>query len=136
MNVEFLKKLEQICLENSIDIIENWGDEFILMYKGTTFNLQCWEDEEGINTVLTVSEVIVKGKTFSYQTYPFIDIELNSGVSNNIDNILYETIDSILGCNIRQRIVKLVNLWESLIDDLPLEDQEILKSYIKYEINN
>ena len=134
MNAEFLKKLEEACLKNSIDITENWGEELILMYRGTTFNLQCWEDEDGLNTSLTVTEVIVKGKTFDYQTYPFIDRDLSGESSNNIDDVIYEIIEAILDCDIRQRVVKLVNLWDSFTDDIPLEDQEMLKSYIKYKL--
>lgn len=134
MNAEFLKKLEEACLKNSIDIIENWGEELILMYRGTTFNLQCWEEGDELNTSLTVTEVIVKGKTFDYQTYPFIDRDLSGESSNNIDDVIYEIIEAILDCDIRQRVVKLVNLWDSFIDDIPLEDQEMLKSYIKYKL--
>lgn len=134
MNAEFLKKLEEDCLKNSIDIIANWGEEFILMYRGTTFNLQCWEEKDELNTSLTVTEVIVKGKTLNYQTYPFIDLDLSGKPSNNIDDVLYEIIEAILDCDIRQRVVKLVNLWDSFIGDIPLEDQEMLKSYIKYEL--
>jgi hypothetical protein len=134
MNAEFLKKLEEACLKNSIDITENWGEELILMYRGTTFNLQCWEEEDGLNTSLTVTDVIVKGKTFNYQTYPFIDVDLSGKPSTNIDDVLYEIIEAILDCNIRQRVVKLVNMWDSFIEDIPLEDQEMLKSYIKYKL--
>lgn len=134
MNAEFLKKLEEACLKNSIDIIENWGDELILMYKGTTFNLQCWEEGDELNISLTVTEVIVKGKTLNYQTYSFINLDLSGEPSNNIDDVLYETIEAILDCDIRQKVVKLVNLWDSFIEDIPLEDQELIKSYIKYEL--
>lgn len=134
MNAEFLKKLEEACLKNSIDIIENWGEELILMYRGTTFNLQCWEEGDELNTSLTVTEVIVKGKTFDHQTYPFIDRDLSGESSNNIDDVIYEIIEAILDCDLRQNVVKLVNLWDSFIEDIPLEEQEMLKSYIKYKL--
>lgn len=128
---EFLNKIKDICKTHNIDIEVLCEDEIQLTYNGITFDLQYYESYDNkLEVPLTVVSMLIKGKEYGYEEYDFIDIDYSSSY-DTVEEAIIEVMDTILNCDARRKIVKIINSFESYIEDMTEKDLKILMSYIK-----
>jgi hypothetical protein len=72
----------------------------------------------------------IKGKDYDWETYSFVDIDFTA-TYNTVDEAVEDVIDVVLNCGERRRVLKIINSFESFIEDMPKDDVETLISYIK-----
>ena len=130
MNAEFLSKLKTHCDKYNIDIDILDENELLLIYNGTTFDLQYDETDSGIEIPLSITEINVKGKVYNYQYYSFVD-EDYTDCYDTIDDAIDGVINAVVSSDVRKRTLRLLNSWESFIEDISEQDLNILVTYIK-----
>lgn len=128
---EFLNRLIENCKTHNIDI-DNFGDgEIQLTYNYITFDLQFFMSHDNkLEVPLTVVSMLIKGKEYNYEHYDFVDIDYSSSY-DTVEEAIIEVMDAILNCDDRRKIVKIINSFESYIEDMTEKDLKILMSYIK-----
>ena len=133
MEKEFLNKLKIECNKNNIDLdveSEKQGDiQLNLTYNGAVFNLQCYEHKNKLYATFTIITLFIKGSEYNYEDYSFVDKDY-SDVYDTVDNAISEIIDTILNCNVRRTALRIINNFESFIEDMSDEEMDILLSYI------
>ena len=75
MEKEFLTKLKKRCEDLGIDIDTLGDSEKLLIYNGTTFNIQYYTYNNKLEIPLSIVSMNIKGKEYDYKTYNFVDID-------------------------------------------------------------
>lgn len=130
MEKEFLDKLKNRCNSLGIDIDILGDSELLLIYNGTTFNVQYYMWGDKLEIPLTIVNMLIKGKEYDYDTYSFVDVDYTDSY-DTVDEAVEEVIDIVVNSDDRRKAVKVINSFESFIEDMKEEDLEILLSYIK-----
>ena len=127
---EFLEKLKNRCNSLGIDIDILGDSEILLIYNGTTFNMQYYMYNNKLEIPLSIVNMIIKGKEYRYEDYNFVDINYTD-FYNTVDEAVYEVTDAVVNSDVRRKALKVINSFESFIEDMKQDDLDILLSYIK-----
>ena len=127
---EFLEKLKNRCnsLKIDIDILED--SEILLIYNGTTFNMQYYMYNNKLEVPLSIVNIIIKGKEYRYEDYNFVDVDYTDSY-NTVNEAVEEVTDVVINSDVRRKALKVINSFESFIEDMKQDDLDILLSYIK-----
>ena len=130
MEKEFFAKLKKNCNIHGIDIDIICDEEIQLIYNGTIFDVQCCEYDGKLEVPLSIVSMSIKGKDYDYDVYNFVDIDFTD-TYNTVDEAVEDVIDVVLNSDDRRKVLKIINSFETYIEDMKQEDWEILLSYIK-----
>ena len=134
MEKEFLEKLKKNCNIHGIDIDIICDEEIQLIYNGTIFDVQFYEDNGKLEVPLSIVCMIIRGKEYNWETYPFVDIDFSDSY-DTVDDAIENVIDVVLNSDDRRKVLKIINSFETYIEDMKQEDWGILLSYIKNNYN-
>ena len=127
---EFLEKLKNRCNSLGIDIDILGDSEILLIYNGTTFNMQYYIYNNKLEVPLSIVSMIIKGKEYGYEDYNFVDVNYTDSY-NTVDEAVDEVTDAVVNSDVRRKALKVINSFESFIEDMKQDDLDILLSYIK-----
>ena len=127
---EFLEKLKNRCNSLKIDIDILGDSEILLIYNGTTFNMQYYMYNNKLEVPLSIVSIIIKGKEYGYEDYDFVDVDYTDSY-NTVDDAVDEVTDAVLNSDARRKALKVINSFESFIEDMKQDDLNILLSYVK-----
>ena len=130
MEKEFLDKLKNRCDILGIDIDILGDSEWLLIYNGTTFNMQFYVCDDKLEIPLSIVSMTIKGKEYDYGTYNFVDIDYTDSY-DTVDTAVEEVTDTVINSDDRRKALKVINSFESFIEDMKQDDLDILLSYIK-----
>ena len=130
MEKEFLEKLKNRCNSLGIDIDILGDSEILLIYNGTTFNMQYYMYNNKLEVPLSIVSMIIKGKEYRYEDYNFVDVDYTD-FYNTVDEAVEEVTDIVVNSDVRRNALKVINSFESFIEDMKQDDLDILLSYIK-----
>lgn len=130
MEKEFLDKLKNRCNSLSIDIDILGDSELLLIYNGTTFNMQYYVNNNKLEIPLSIVSMDIRGKEYGYETYSFVDVDYTDSY-NTVDEAVIEVVDAVINSDNRRKVLRIVNSFESFIEDMKQDDLDILFSYIK-----
>ena len=130
MEKEFLDKLKSKCNSLGIDIDILGDSELLLIYNGTTFNMQYYMYNNKLEIPLSIVSMTIKGKEYGYETYSFVDIDYTDSY-NTVDEAIEEVTDTVINSDNRRKVLKIISSFESFIEDMKQDDLNVLLSYIK-----
>ena len=130
MEKEFFTELKKKCNIHGIDIDIICDEEINLIYNGTTFDVQCCEYDGKIDVPISIVSMSIKGKDYDWETYSFVDIDFTD-TYNTVNEAVEDVIDIVLNSDDRRKVLKIINSFESFIEDMPEDDLDVLISYIK-----
>ena len=130
MEKEFLEKLKNRCNSLGIDIDMLDDSELLLIYNGTTFDVQYFMSNNKLEIPLTIVSMTIKGKEYGYEDYDFVDVDYTDSY-NTVDDAVEEVTDAVVNSDVRRKALKVINSFESFIEDMKQDDLNILLSYIK-----
>ena len=130
MKKEFLEKLKNRCNSLGIDIDILGDSEILLIYNGATFNMQYYIYNNKLEVPLSIVSMIIKGKEYGYEDYNFVDVNYTDSY-NTVDEAVDEVTDAVINSDVRRKALKVINSFESFIEDMKQDDLDILLSYIK-----
>ena len=130
MEKEFLDMLKNRCDILGIDIDILGDSEWLLIYNGTTFNMQFYVCDDKLEIPLSIVSMTIKGKEYDYGTYNFVDIDYTDSY-DTVDTAVEEVTDTVINSDDRRKALKVINSFESFIEDMKQDDLDILLSYIK-----
>lgn len=130
MEKEFLDKLKTICNSLGIDIDILGDSEILLIYNGTTFNMQYYVYNNKLEVPLSIVNIIIKGKEYGYEDYDFVDVDYTD-FYKTVDEAVDEVTNIVVNSDVRRKALKVINSFESIIEDMKQDDLNILLSYIK-----
>ena len=130
MEKEFLDKLKTRCNSLGIDIDMLGDSELFLIYNGTTFDVQYFMSNNKLEVPLTIVSMTIKGKEYGYEDYDFVDVDYTDSY-NTVDEAVEEVTDAVVNSDVRRKALKVINSFESFIEDMKQDDLDILLSYIK-----
>lgn len=130
MEKEFFAELKKKCNIHGIDIDILCDEEIQLIYNGTTFDVQCCEYDGKLEIPISIVSMSIKGKDYDYDVYSFVDIDFTD-TYNTVDEAVEDVIDIVLNSDDRRKALKVINSFESFIEDMSQDDLNILLSYIK-----
>lgn len=130
MEKEFLDKLKNRCNSLGIDIDTLGDSELLLIHNGTTFNMQYYENNNKLEIPLSVVSMDIRGKDYGYETYSFVDVDYTDSY-DTVDEAVIEVVDAVVNSDNRRKVLRIVNSFESFIEDMKQDDLDILFSYIK-----
>lgn len=130
MEKEFLDKLKTRCNSLGIDIDMLGDSELLLIYNGTTFDVQYFMSNNKLEVPLTIVSMTIKGKEYGYEDYDFVDVDYTDSY-NTVDEAVEEVTDAVVNSDVRRKALKVINSFESFIEDMKQDDLNILLSYIK-----
>lgn len=132
---EFLEKLKNRCNSLGIDIDMLGDSEILLIYNGTTFNMQYYVYNNKLEVPLSIVSMTIKGKKYGYEDYDFVDVDYTDSY-NTVNEAVEEVTDVVVNSDVRRKALKVINSFESFIEDMKQNDLNILLSYIKnnYEL--
>jgi hypothetical protein len=131
MEKEFLNKLKNRCDSLGIDIDILGDSELLLIYNGTTFNMQYYVWDNKLEIPLSIVSMTIKGKEYGYETYDFVDIDYSDFTYDTVNDAVEEVTDIVVNSDDRRKVLKVINSFESFIEDMKEDDLDILISYIK-----
>jgi hypothetical protein len=131
---EFLDKLKKRCDSLGIDIDILGDSEWLLIYNGTTFNMQFYVWDDKLEIPLSIVSMTIKGKEYGYETYNFVDIDFTDSY-DTVDTAVEEVTDAVINSDDRRNALKVINSFESFIEDMKQDDLDILLSYIRNNYN-
>jgi hypothetical protein len=79
---------------------------------------------------LSIVSMIIKGKEYGYETYSFVHIDYTD-YYDTVDVAVEEVTDAVVNSNARRKALKVINSFDSFIEDMKQGDLNILLSYIK-----
>ena len=79
---------------------------------------------------LSIVNIIIKGKEYGYEDYNFVDVNYTD-FYNTVDEAVDEVTDAVVNSDVRRKALKVINSFESFIEDMKQDDLNILLSYIK-----
>ena len=127
---EFLEKLKNRCNSLGIDIDILGDSEILLIYNGTTFNMQYYVYNNKLEVPLSIVNMTIKGKEYRYEDYNFVDVDYTD-FYKTVDEAVDEITDIVVNSDVRRKALKVINSFESIIEDMKQDDLNILLSYIK-----
>lgn len=130
MEKEFLDKLKNRCNSLGIDIDILGDSELLLIYNGTTFNMQYYVNNNKLEIPLSIVSMDIRGKEYGYETYSFVDVDYTDSY-DTVDEAVIEVVDAVINSDNRRKVLRIVNSFESFIEDMNQDDLDILFSYIK-----
>lgn len=130
MEKEFLDKLKNRCNSLGIDIDVLGDSELLLIYNGTTFNMQYYVNNNKLEIPLSIVSMDIRGKEYGYETYSFVDVDYTDSY-DTVDEAVIEVVDAVVNSDNRRKVLRIVNSFESFIEDMKQGDLDILFSYIK-----
>lgn len=130
MEKEFLDKLKNRCNSLGIDIDILGDSELLLIYNGTTFNMQYYVNNNKLEIPLSIVNMDIRGKDYGYETYSFVDINYTDSY-DTVDEAVTEVVDAVINSDNRRKVLRIVNSFESFIEDMKQDDLDILFGYIK-----
>ncbi len=130
MEKEFLDKLKNRCNSLGIDIDMLGDSELLLIYNGTTFNMQYYVYNNKLEVPLSIVSMTIKGKEYGYEDYNFVDVDYTDSY-NTVDEAVEEVTDAVVNSDVRRKALKVINSFESFIEDMKQDDLNILLSYVK-----
>lgn len=130
MEKEFLNKLKDRCDSLGIDIDILGDSELLLIYNGITFHMEYYVFNNKLEIPLSIVSIAIKGKEYSYEDYDFVDIDYTDSY-NTVDEGVEEVTDAVVNSDIRRKAMKVINSFESFIEDMKQDDLNILLSYIR-----
>ena len=130
MKKEFLEKLKNRCNNLKIDIDMLGDSEILLIYNGTIFNMQYYMYNNKLEIPLSIVNIIIKGKEYRYEDYNFVNVDYTDSY-NTVDEAVEEVTDAVVNSDVRRKALKVINSFESFIEDMKQDDLDILLSYIK-----
>ena len=130
MEKEFLDKLKNRCNSLGIDIDMLGDSELLLIYNGTTFNMQYYVYNNKLEVPLSIVSMTIKGKEYGYEDYNFVDVDYTDSY-NTVDEAVEEITDAVVNSDVRRKALKVINSFESFIEDMKQDDLNILLSYVK-----
>lgn len=130
MEKEFLDKLKTRCNSLGIDIDILGDSEILLIYNGTTFNMQYYVYNNKLEVPLSIVNMTIKGKEYGYEDYDFVDVDYTD-FYKTVDEAVDEVTDIVINSDVRRKALKVINSFESIIEDMKQDDLNILLSYIK-----
>ena len=130
MEKEFLDKLKNRCNNLGIDIDILTDSELLLIYNGTTFDMQYYVYNNKLEIPLSIISMTIKGKEYRYEDYSFVDIDYTDSY-DTVDEAVIEVVDAVINSDNRRKVLRIVNSFESFIEDMKQDDLDILFSYIK-----
>lgn len=130
MEKEFFTELKKNCNIHGIDIDIICDDEINLIYNGTTFDVQCCEYDGKLDVPFSIVSMSIKGKDYDWETYSFVDIDFTD-IYNTVNEAVEEVIYTVLNSDDRRKVLKIINSFESFIEDMSEDDLSVLVSYIK-----
>ena len=135
MEKEFLEKLKNKCNSLGIDVDMLGDSELLLIYNGTTFDVQYYMYNNKLEVPLYIVSMTIRGKEYGYEDYDFVDVDYTDSY-NTVDEAVEEVTDAVINSDVRRKALKVINSFESFIEDMKLDDLDILLSYIKnnYEL--
>lgn len=131
MEKEFLDKLKNKCDSLGIDIDILGDSELLLIYNGTTFNMQYYVWDNKLEIPLSIVSMTIKGKEYGYETYDFVDIDYGDFTYDTVNDAVEEVTDIVVNSDDRRKALKVINSFESFIEDMKQDDLDILLSYIR-----
>lgn len=134
MEQEFLDKLKNRCNSLGIDIDILGDSELLLIYNGTTFNMQYYMWDDKLEVPLSIVSMNIKGKEYGYETYDFVDIDYTDSY-DTVNDAVEEVTDAVVNSDDRRKALKIINSFESFIEDMKQDDLNILLSYIRNNYN-
>lgn len=134
MEKEFLDKLKTRCDSLGIDIDILGDSECLLIYNGTTFNMQYYIWDNKLEIPLSIVNMTIKGKEYGYETYDFVDIDYTDSY-DTVNDAVEEVTDAVVNSDDRRKALKVINSFESFIEDMKQDDLDILLSYIRNNYN-
>ena len=130
MEKEFLDKLKTRCNSLGIDIDMLGDSELLLIYNGTTFDVQYFMYNNTLEVPLTIVSMTIKGKEYGYEDYDFVNVDYTDSY-NTVDEAVEEVTDAVVNSDVRRKALKVINSFESFIEDMKQDDLDMLLSYIK-----
>ena len=135
MEKEFLDKLKNKCDSLGIDIDILGDSELLLIYNGTTFNMQYYVWDNKLEIPLSIVSMTIKGKEYGYETYDFVDIDYGDFTYDTVNDAVEEVTDIVVNSDDRRKALKVINSFESFIEDMKQDDLNILLSYVRNKYN-
>ena len=135
MEKEFLDKLKNKCDSLGIDIDILGDSELLLIYNGTTFNMQYYVWDNKLEIPLSIVSMTIKGKEYGYETYDFVDIDYGDFTYDTVNDAVEEVTDIVVNSDDRRKVLKVINSFESFIEDMKQDDLNILLSYVRNKYN-
>ena len=130
MEKEFLDKLKTRCNSLGIDVDMLGDSELLLIYNGTTFDVQYFMYNNTLEVPLTIVSMTIKGKEYGYEDYDFVDVDYTDSY-NTVNEAVDEVTDAVVNSDVRRKALKVINSFESFIEDMKQDDLDILLSYVK-----
>ena len=130
MEKEFLDKLKTRCNSLGIDIDMLGDSELLLIYNGTTFDVQYFMYNNTLEVPLTIVSMTIKGNEYGYEDYDFVDVDYTDSYKT-VDEAVEEVTDAVVNSDVRRKALKVINSFESFIEDMNQDDLKILLSYVK-----
>ena len=130
MEKEFLDKLKNRCDSLGIDINIVGNSDLLLIYNGTTFYMEHYIWNNKLEVPLSIVSMNIKGKEYGYETYSFVDVDYTDSY-DTVDEAVTEVVDAVINSDNRRKVLRIVNSFESFIEDMKQGDLDILFSYIK-----
>lgn len=92
--------------------------------------MQCYEYDGKLEVPISIVNMSIKGKDYDYNVYSFVDIDFTD-TYNTVNEAVEDVIDIVLNSDDRRKALKVINSFESFIEDMKQDDLDILLSYIR-----
>lgn len=135
MEKEFLDKLKNRCDSLGIDIDILGDSTLLLIYNGTTFHMEYYVSDNKLEIPLSIVSMTIKGKRYGYETYSFVDVDYTDSY-DTVDDAIVEVTDVVVNSNDRRNALRVINSFESFIEDMGQSDLDILLCYIRNNYDN
>lgn len=130
MEKEFLNKLKNRCSSLGIDIDIIGDSALLLIYNGTTFHMEYFVNNNKLEIPLSIVSIAIKGEEYGYEDYDFVDVDFTDSY-DTVNEAIEEVTDAVVNSDVRRKALKVINSFESFIEDMKQDDLNILLSYIR-----
>lgn len=131
---EFFDKLKIRCDSLGIDIDILGDSTSLLIYNGTTFHMEYYVSDNKLEIPLSIVSMTIKGKRYGYETYSFVDVDYTDSY-DTVDDAVVEVTDVVVNSNDRRNVLRVINSFESFIEDMEQSDLDTLLCYIRNNYN-
>lgn len=131
---EFFDKLKIRCDSLGIDIDILGDSTSLLIYNGTTFHMEYYVSDNKLEIPLSIVSMTIKGKRYGYETYSFVDVDYTDSY-DTVDDAVVEVTDVVVNSNDRRNAIRVINSFESFIEDMKQSDLDTLLCYIRNNYN-
>ena len=102
----------------------------LLIYNGTTFHMEYFVNNNKLEIPLSIVSIAIKGKEYGYEDYDFVDVDFTDSY-DTVNDAVEEVTDAVVNSDVRRKALKVINSFESFIEDMKQDDLNILLSYIR-----